>query len=109
MLKTQVAGVRFRCGRALFSEGRSVMAVEEEIGRVRDYFAHISVAGIDLTGKLKVGDTIHIHGHTTDITQVVDSMQIERVDVPEAGSGSSVGIKVVDRCRAGDHVFKVVE
>jgi translation initiation factor IF-2 len=85
------------------------MAVEEEIGRVRDYFAHIGVAGIDLTGKLKVGDTIHIHGHTTDITQVVDSMQIERVDVPEAGSGSSVGIKVVDRCRAGDHVFKVVE
>jgi len=85
------------------------MAVEEEIGRVRDYFAHIGVAGIDLTGKLKVGDTIHIHGHTTDITQVVDSMQIERENVPEAGPGDSVGIKVVDRCRSGDHVFKVVE
>jgi hypothetical protein len=69
------------------------MAVEEEIGRVRDYFARISVAGIDLTGKLKVGDTIHIHGHTTDITQAVDS----------------VGIKVADRCRGGDHVYKVVE
>ncbi len=59
--------------------------------------------------KLKVGDTIHIHGHTTDITQVVDSMQIERVNVSEAGPGDSVGIKVVDRCRGGDHVFKVVE
>ena len=85
------------------------MAVEEEIGRVRDYFAHISVAGIDLSGKLKVGDTIHIHGHTTDITQVVDSMQIEREDVQEAGPGDSVGIKVLDRCRGGDHVYKVVE
>jgi putative protease len=85
------------------------MAVEEEIGRVRDYFARISVAGIDLTGKLKVGDTIHIHGHTTDITQAVDSMQIEHENVQEAGPGDSVGIKVVDRCRGGDHVYKVVE
>ena len=85
------------------------MAVEEEIGRVRDYFARISVAGIELTGKLEVGDTIHIHGHTTDITQVVDSMQVEHATVQEAGPGDSVGIKVADRCRAGDHVFKVVE
>ena len=85
------------------------MAVEEEIGRVRDFFARISVAGIDLTGKLKVGDTIHIHGHTTDITQVVDSMQIEHENVQEAGPGDSVGIKVVDRCRGGDRVYKVVE
>ena len=85
------------------------MAVEEEIGRVRDYFAHINVAGIDLSGKLKVGNTIHIHGHTTDITQVVDSMQVEHASVQEAGPGDSVGIKVADRCRAGDHVFKVVE
>jgi translation elongation factor EF-1alpha len=85
------------------------MAVEEEIGRVRDYFARIGVAGIDLTGKLKVGDTIHIHGHTTDITQVVDSMQIEHAMVQEANPGDSVGIAVADRCRGGDHVFKVVE
>ena len=85
------------------------MTVEEEIGRVRDYFAHISVVGIEITGKLKVGDTIHIHGHTTDITQVVDSMQIEHENVQEAGPGDSVGIKVVDRCRGGDHVYKVVE
>jgi putative protease len=85
------------------------MAVEEEIGRVRDFFARIGVAGIDLTGKLKVGDTIHIHGHTTDITQVVDSMQIEHEMVQEAGPGDSVGIRVVDRCRGGDHVYKVVE
>ncbi len=85
------------------------MAAEEDIGRVRDYFARINVVGIDLTGNLKVGDTIHIRGHTTDITQVVDSMQVEHESVPEAGPGASVGIRVVDRCRGGDHVYKVVE
>ena len=85
------------------------MAEEEEIGRVRDYFARIGVIGIDLTGKLKVGDTIHIQGHTTDITQLVESMQIEHDSVEQAGPGDSVGIKVPDRCRAGDHVYRVVE
>lgn len=85
------------------------MAEEEEIGRVRDYFARIGVIGIDLTGKLKVGDTIHVQGHTTDLTVVVDSMQIEHEQVQEAGPGDSVGIKVPDRCRGGDHVYRVVE
>jgi putative protease len=85
------------------------MTVEEDIGRVKDFFARVGVAGIDLSGKLKVGDTIHIHGHTTDITQVVDSMQVEHASVQEAGPGDSVGIKMVDRCRGGDHVYKVVE
>ena len=85
------------------------MAEEEEVGRVRDYFAHIGVAGIDLSGKLKVGDTIHIKGHTTDLQQVVESMQIEHENVQEAGPGDSVGIQVTDRCRGGDHVYKVTE
>jgi translation elongation factor EF-1alpha len=85
------------------------MAEEEEIGRVRDYFARIGVIGIDLTGKLKVGDTIHVQGHTTDITQLVESMQIEHESVQEAGPGDSVGIKIPDRCRAGDRVYRVIE
>jgi translation elongation factor EF-1alpha len=87
----------------------AAMAEEEDIGRVRDYFARIGVAGIDLTGRLKVGDTIHIKGHTTDIQQVVDSMQIEHEDVQAAGPGDSVGIKVQDRCRGGDHVYRVTD
>ncbi len=82
---------------------------EEEIGRVRDYFARVGVAGIDLTGRIKVGDTIQIKGHTTDIQQVVDSMQIEHENVQEAGPGDSIGIKVQDRCRSGDHVYRVTE
>jgi translation elongation factor EF-1alpha len=85
------------------------MAEEEEIGRVRDYFARIGVAGVDLTGRLKVGDTIHIKGHTTDIQQVVESMQIEHQNVQEAGPGDSVGIKVPERCRSGDGIYRVTE
>jgi translation elongation factor EF-1alpha len=87
----------------------AAMAEEEEIGQVRDYFARIGVAGIDLTGRLKVGDTIQIKGHTTDLQQVVDSMQIEHDTVQEAGPGDSVGIKVQERCRSGDHVYRVTE
>jgi len=93
----------------LAREMEATMAEEEEVGRVRDYFARIGVAGIDLSGKLKVGDTIHIKGHTTDLQQVVESMQIEHENVQEAGPGDSVGIKVMDRCRNGDHVYKVTE
>ena len=80
---------------------------EEEVGRVMDYFAKISVAGIDLAAKLRVGDTIRIKGHTTDLEQLVDSMQIDRDSVEEAGPGDKIGIKVNDRCRGGDHVFRV--
>ncbi len=83
------------------------MAGEEEIGRVVDYFAKIGVAGIDLTGKLSAGDTIHIKGHTTDLEQVVESMQVEHDQVEEAGAGDKIGIKVKDRCRGGDHVYRV--
>jgi len=83
------------------------MAEEEEIGQVTDYFAKIGVAGIDLTGKLRVGDTIHVRGHTTDLELVVESMQVEHDQVEEAGAGDKIGIKVADRCRRGDHVFRV--
>jgi translation elongation factor EF-Tu-like GTPase len=80
---------------------------EEKVGVVKDYFAKIGVAGIDLTGTLKVGDTIHIAGHTTDLEQVVDSMQIDLQAVEEAKAGDAIGIKVKDRCRGGDVVYRV--
>ncbi len=83
------------------------MAEEEEIGRVTDYFAQIGVAGIDLTGKLKVGDTIRIGGHTTDLELVVESMQVEHEQVEAAGRGKKIGIKVQDRVRRGDRVYRV--
>ena len=80
---------------------------EHVIGKVMDFFAHPVVAGIDMSGTVKVGDTIHIKGHTTDIEMVVTSMQIDNQNVNEAKKGQSVGIKVPDRVRAGDTVYKV--
>ena len=80
---------------------------EEKVGVVKDYFAKINVAGIDVTGKLKVGDTIHIKGHTSDFEQVVESMQIEHEQVEEAKPGDAIGIRVNERCRGGDTVYKV--
>ncbi|MDH5781950.1 MAG: translation elongation factor-like protein [Dehalococcoidia bacterium] len=82
---------------------------EEEIGKVSDFFARPVVAGIELTRTLKVGDKIHIKGHTTDMELTVDSMQINNVDVQEAKAGDSVGIKVAERVRRGDRVYKVTE
>ena len=82
---------------------------EEEVGKVSDFFARPVVAGIELTGKLKVGDKIHISGHTTDMEMVVDSMQINNVNVQEARAGDSVGIKVADRVRRGDTIYKVTD
>jgi len=80
---------------------------EVEIGHVSDFFAHPVVAGIDLTGKIKAGDIIHIKGHTTDLEITVDSMQIENANVTEAKAGASIGIKVPERVRRGDKVYKV--
>jgi len=83
------------------------MTEETEIGRVDEYFAHIGVAGIALTEALRIGDTIRIRGHTTDLEEVVESIQIEHQSVPEARADDRIGVKVRDRCRPGDHVYRV--
>jgi len=83
--------------------------IEEKVGNVTDYFARPVVAAVDLTGNLKVGDRIRIKGHSTDMDLVVSSMQINNVSVPSAKAGDSIGIKVNDRVRKGDDVYKVVE
>ena len=80
---------------------------EVVIGTVSDFFAKPMVAGIELAAPLKVGDTIHIKGHTTDIMMTVQSMQIDNVNVTEAKTGDAVGIKLADRARKGDTVFIV--
>lgn len=83
---------------------------EKEIGVVSDYFAHIGVVAVEVTaGELNVGDTLHFKGHTTDFTERVESMQIEHSQVEKAKVGDSVGIKVKDRVRKHDRVYKVVE
>ncbi len=82
--------------------------MEEEIGRISHFFSKISVAVIEMTsGRLKVGDTIHIKGHTTDFFQNVDSLQQEHRAVPEVVKGASAGIKVKYPVREHDVVFIV--
>jgi putative protease len=80
---------------------------EVEIGVVSDFFARPVVAGIQLTAPLNQGDKIHIVGHTTDLEMTIDSMQINNVVVTQARQGDAVGLKVTDRVRKGDKVFKV--
>ncbi len=79
----------------------------EKIGEVFHYFSKLGVAAIRLTdGDLKVGDTIQVQGPTTNLTQVVDSMQIEAQAVQGATKGQSVGLKVKEKVRERDLVYR---
>ena len=81
---------------------------EEQVGKVVKFFAKPSVAAIEVTaGTLRIGDTIRIQGHTTDFEETIESMQVEKEAIEEAKPGYLVGIKVKDRVREGDKVFKV--
>jgi len=79
----------------------------KEIGRVFNYFEHVGVIAIELSGSLKLGDTIRIVGGDSDFTEVVDSMQIEGKNVEKAKKGDRVGIKVSEKVHKGYKVFKV--
>jgi len=88
---------------------RAQMA-EIEVGKVTHYFGHIGVAAIAIThDALRVGDTIHFRGHTSDFQQKVESMQIDGKSIEVATPGQSVGMKVLSHAREHDQVFKVVE
>jgi selenocysteine-specific translation elongation factor len=82
---------------------------EVVIGKVTDFFARPVVAGIELTANVKVDDKIHIKGHTTDLELTVDSMQINNANVTQAKAGDNIGIKVSERVRRGDIVYKVTD
>jgi putative protease len=85
------------------------MADEVKIGHITHYFGKIQVAAIELTdGDLAVGETIHIKGHTSDFNEKIGSMQIDRVEVPKATKGQSIGIRVSEHARVGDEVYKVL-
>lgn len=84
--------------------------VEEKIGIIEHFFTNVSVAAIKITaGELKIGDTIHVVGAHTDFKQKIDSMQIERAPVEVVKAGDAVGIKVKDRVREHDVVYKMPE
>ena len=79
---------------------------ETEIGEVMTYYANIGVAAIDLTGSVKVGDTIIFRGFTTDMEHKGDNMQIEHESVQEAKAGDQIGIKIPCKVRKNDRFYK---
>ena len=83
---------------------------EVEIGKVQHFFDHVHVAALTIVeGELNVGDTIHIKGHTTDCTTTIESMQVEHEQIQSAKPGDNIGIRVPDKCREHDVVYKVTE
>lgn len=80
---------------------------EKQIGKVVHYFPKVSVGIIALTDSLKIGDKIHIKGHTCDFTQDVTSMQVEHVIVTEGKAGDQVGISVSQKVHEHDAVYRV--
>ena len=85
------------------------MATEEKVGIVDGYYAKIGVAAIRLTdGPLQVGDQIRIHGHTTDFTQTVESIQLEHKPIQRAERGSEVAMKVRERVHLHDQISRIV-
>jgi len=81
----------------------------KEVGRVTHYYTKIGVAVISLIDTLSVGDRILIKGTTTNLEQSVESMQIEHKNVNTAYSGQSIGLKVAQRVREGDKVYKIIQ
>ena len=80
-----------------------------EVGRITHFFTKISVAIVELTDALAVGDQILIKGPTTNIEQKVESMQIEHENVKKAKRGQGIGLKVNDHVKENDMVYKVKE
>jgi putative protease len=81
----------------------------ERIGVVTHYYSHLSVAVVKLeAARLRVGDTIHIRGHTTDFKQRIDSLEVNHAPVQEVGPGDDFGLKVREHAREHDIVYKVI-
>ncbi|MDD5067025.1 MAG: translation elongation factor-like protein [bacterium] len=82
---------------------------EKEVAHVQDFYAHISVVALKVTGDgIKTGDQLHFKGHTTDFIEDVKSIQKDHKDVGQANSGDEIGIKINNRVRKHDKVYKVI-
>ena len=85
------------------------MSERKLMGTVSHYFGRIQVAGINVSDRLAIGDRILIIGHTTALEQTVTLMELEHRPIEVAKAGQAVGIKVIDRVRPGDQVYKLIE
>ena len=82
---------------------------DEAIGSVTHYFSHLSVAAVTLTDTLRVGERVHIVGHTTNLEQTVESMEVEHARMDSAGPGDDVALKVTDHVREHDRIYREPE
>lgn len=83
------------------------MAEERQVGTITHYYSKLGVGIVELSGALSAGDEIHVKGATTDFSQTVDSMEIERAAVTRAKAGDVIGIKAKEKVREGDGVYLV--
>jgi translation elongation factor EF-1alpha len=79
---------------------------EEPIGKITHYFPNIGVATAMLSGELKVGDKVRVKGHTTDFTELIESLEIEHQKVDRAGPGDDVAFKASEKARPGDQLLR---
>ncbi|MDD5657145.1 MAG: translation elongation factor-like protein [Elusimicrobia bacterium] len=77
------------------------------LGKVKNYYSHLRVFALTIEAPLSIGDTIRIKGHTTDLTQKVEAMQVEHLSVQSAAPGEAVAVQVADKVRVGDAVYKI--
>jgi len=85
------------------------MVEKKLVGKVTHYFSKIGVAVVELSDDVKVGDRIKVEGVTTSFEQVIESMEIENEKVELATVGQSIGLKMKDRVRLHDNVYKIME
>jgi putative protease len=91
------------------SKNGGIVMAEKKIGEVVKFFSKPSVAAVKvIEGELVVGDSIKFSGHTTDFIDVIKSMEVENKSVQKAVAGDFIGVKVSDRVRPGDEVFKII-
>jgi translation elongation factor EF-1alpha len=83
--------------------------MESKVGRITHFYKKIGVAVVELSSPLQTGDTIHISGHITDLTQKVESMQMEHQNIERAEKGQGIGLKVNGEVRENDNVYKVTD
>ena len=82
---------------------------EDKVGEVVKFFSKPSVAAVKITaGELRIGDRVKFTGHTTDFEDTINSMEIDNSQIEKATAGDYIGIKISDRVRPGDEMFKVI-
>ncbi len=83
--------------------------MEIEIGKVTHYYNHINVAVLKLTNSLKLGDLIHIIGHSTDLMQTVSSLEVDHHSLEWVKPGDNVALKVIEPVHEHDVIYRIIE